>query len=441
MDLVPGESQIGSYVLLERIGAGSFASVWIGSHEMTGTRVAIKVIEKASLLGDGNLTRFTREVALLRQFRHPFIAEFFESLEDSLRHYCVLEYIEGGTLTNFVGRTGVLSETQARYFFGQLICVLDYLHHEMHVAHRDLKADNILLDRNGNLRVIDFGLSNQFSDSRPQLSSKCGSPAYAAPEMIMGQSYTRAADIWSAGVCLYLMTTGCHPFDGDGSLPRLMQQILHKEPAFPSCLSPALIDLLRKMLTRTPAMRITLEQIKEHCWFSQTQYSAFLATRLTDPAVQAATDKEIFERMTEIGLECKQLHSQLVIGESTQLTTVYRILLRERQTDAMNVITQEIRGAASHGRIREMGSPQSRSPEPPEPRIVPEAARGVPRGGRSGIRIGTFCSKQGQSTLPQGQATRPGKPTQQPEQVLPTRRKTRAFTVPRNCLPPPEFTT
>jgi serine/threonine protein kinase len=434
--------------LLERIGAGSFASVWLASHQVTGTRVAIKVFDKASLLGGGHLTRFTREINLLKQFRHPFIAEFFESLEDELRHYCVIEYIEQGTLIDFVGRSGVISETQARYFFGQLISVLEYLHTEMRVAHRDLTTNNILLDRNGNIRVIDFGLSNQFSDSQPQLRSKCGSPAYAAPEMITGQSYTRVADIWSAGVCLYVMTTGCLPFDCEGSLSRLLQQILHTEPVFPSSLSPALIDLMRKMLTKSPAMRITLDQIKEHCWFSQTQYSAFLAARFTDPAEQAANDKEIFDRMAELGLECEQLHSQLIIGECTPLTIVYRILLRERQTDVMSAATHEIRGAVSHRQLQTIGSPgplQSRSPEPPELRMVPipEAAMtasGVPRAVRSRMQATNCCSKEGKSHT-QGQTIRPGKMPPQPEQVLPTRRRTRALTMPRTRLPPPEFRT
>jgi serine/threonine protein kinase len=411
MDLVPGESQIGSYVFLERIGAGAFASVWLAAHQVTGTHVAIKVFDKASLLSDGYLTRFTREVNLLKQFRHPFIAEFFECLEDDCRHYCVIEYIERGTLVDFVKCHGFVPEPQARYFFGQLIAVLEYLHTEMHVAHRDLKIDNILLDRNGNIRVIDFGLSNQFSNSRPQLHSRCGSPVYAAPEMIMGQSYTRDADIWSAGVCLYVMTTGRLPFDADTNLPRLLQQVLHAEPMFPSGLSPALVDLMRKMLTKSPRVRITLDQIKEHCWFSQTQYSAFLSTRFTEAAGQSAYDKEIVDRMTELGLECKQLHSQLVIGECTALTTIYHILLRERQTDAMSLATQELRGAASHGKLQTIGSPvppqlQSRSPEPPIV-AVPEAAktaRGVPRAVRSGhpLCTGKFCSNKGQPPVPLG---------------------------------------
>ena len=347
MELIPGESRIGNYLMVQQIGSGAFASVWVARHVQTNLKVAIKVISKQSIETQEAKTRFNREIALLKQMKHPFVAEFFESIENESDHFLVMEYAENGNMLDFINSKGQLTEPQARHYFSQLISVLEYLHNEKLVAHRDLKAENVLLDRYNNVRVIDFGLSNQFSSAQPQLKTACGSPAYAAPEMIKGQPYTRAADIWSAGILLFSMVAGQLPYDDD-NIQRLLQKIVYTDVHYPGFMSPPLIDLLRKMLSKNPETRITLDRIKEHHWFSQTEYYALINQHFGEMSTtESAIDKEIVDQMTGFGIDCHPLHQQLLVGEFTELTSIYRQLEKEKTTEKMKDLMQNLQSAAA----------------------------------------------------------------------------------------------
>ena len=342
MELVPGESRIGSYTMEQQIGSGAFASVWLAHHNRTNLKAAIKIISKKSIETQDARTRFNREVALLKQMKHPFIAEFFEEIENETHHFLVMEYAENGNMLDFINSKGKLTEQQSRNYFSELISVLEYLHSEKLVAHRDLKAENVLLDRYNNIRVIDFGLSNQFSITQPQLKTACGSPAYAAPEMIKGHPYTRAADVWSAGVLLFSMVAGHLPYEDD-NVQRLLQKIVYTDVHYPGFMTPALVDLLRKMLNKNPETRITLDKIKEHHWFSQTEYYALLNQQFGEIwAMTGAIDKEIVHKMMSLGIDCHPLHQQLLVGEFTELTAIYRQLEKERTTEKMKDLMRNL---------------------------------------------------------------------------------------------------
>ena len=345
-NLRPG-SQAGPFVLERNIGSGAFASVWRAHHSVSKSTVAIKVINKATISTPVARTRLQREIALLKEMDHPFIAEFFHVIEDDECFYLVMEYVENGNLLDYVNGNGRLSEDQARRYFTQLIAVLEYLHGEKKVAHRDLKCENVLLDRYNNIRVIDFGLSNMFSDVCPQLNTACGSPAYAAPEMVKGNAYTQAADIWSAGILLYAITVGHLPFDDD-NLQRLLQKIVYTEAFYPSFLSPSLVDLLQKMICKDPDARITIDRIKNHPWFSQAEYYALLQQWEHEGGqAENAIDREIIDKMTGLGIDCHELHNSLLIGEFTELTAIYRIFLREKTTEKMKDIMQKVAAAST----------------------------------------------------------------------------------------------
>lgn len=373
MEIVAGESRIGNYLMMQQIGSGAFASVWLARHMTTNIRVAIKIVAKKSIESTEARTRFTREIALLKQMNHPFIAEFFESLENETHHFLVMEYAENGNMLDFINSKGQLTEPQARHYFSQLISVLEYLHNEKMVAHRDLKAENVLLDRYNNIRVIDFGLSNIFSSAQPQLKTACGSPAYAAPEMIKGQPYTRAADIWSAGILLFSMVAGQLPYDDD-NIQRLLQKIVYTDVHYPGFMSPPLIDLLRKMLAKNPESRITLDKIKEHHWFSQTEYAALVNQNFGEKNLtESAIDKEIVDQMVNFGIDCHPLHQQLLVGDFTELTSIYRQLVKEKITEKMKDIMQNIQNAAAQRQPQQTsmkfafapaGQPQRQMPVP-----------------------------------------------------------------------------
>lgn len=266
---------IGNYKLTQFIGSGSFATVWLGEHKITNQKVAVKVICKSNLNSGQNLSRFKREIDLLKQIDHPFIVQLFDVIEDDEAFYLIMEYVEKGSLFSRINSEGRLNEDVARRYFCQILSALNYLHNEKFIVHRDLKPENILIDKYDNIRIIDFGLSNQFSCADPNLNTSCGSPAYAAPEMIQGQPYTKSADIWSAGIILYAMVAGKLPFD-DPDIQVLLQKVVYTEQIYPSIMSRSLIDLLKRILTKNPANRLTINQIANHLWISQSEYSSII---------------------------------------------------------------------------------------------------------------------------------------------------------------------
>ncbi|EAY11694.1 AGC family protein kinase [Trichomonas vaginalis G3] len=256
---------IGNYILRQRIGEGAFSSVWTADSKKTNSTVAVKVISKKTLEAPDMFTRFKREISLLQQNNHPFIMHFFEMLEDEKNYYVIMEYADNGDFETFLESKMTLPENMSRFFLAEMVLALDYLHNERRIAHRDLKPQNILLDRYNNIRISDFGLSNTFSDSNPTMTSNCGSPAFVAPEVVNGQPYNKSADIWSLGVIFYRMVVGNLPFQGP-DVKTILMKIVSAEPYYPPSLSPDLRDLLQKMLCRNPEKRITAKEIKAHPW-------------------------------------------------------------------------------------------------------------------------------------------------------------------------------
>jgi serine/threonine protein kinase len=335
--IIPWETRIGNYLMIRQVGCGAFSSVWAACHEITRLPVAVKIISKGMATSVDEITRLTRELALLQQLHHPFVAEFFESLEDDHFLYYVMEFVDNGNIQSFVNAKTRLSEAHARHYFSQIMSVLEYLHTDKLICHRDLKGDNILLDQYDNIRLIDFGLSNQFSESAPNLSTRCGSPAYAAPEMIAGHAYTSAADLWSSGIVLYFMVTGEVPWKDD-DIPRLLAKIVHTDPTFPPYLSGSLVDLLRKLLVKNPDYRITLGRVKEHPWFSQVQYTALLSKQVSELQTRLTTiDRELVDELSQLGVDCRLLPQQLLAGQYTELTSMYRMLHRHKLTKVMGL--------------------------------------------------------------------------------------------------------
>jgi serine/threonine protein kinase len=372
MELQPG-ALIGSFVLDQRIGDGAFAQVWQAHHTLSSIVVAIKVIEKASISTPIARTRLTREISLLRQMRHPFVTELFQALDDDMNHYLVMEFVEHGNMLDYVNLNGRVNEDQARRFFTQLIWVLEYLHFDRKVAHRDLKCENVLFDRYDNIRLIDFGLSTVFSDLNPQLATACGSPAYAAPEMVKGNQYTKSADIWSAGILLFAVCAGYLPFDDD-NMQRLLHKIVYSEQVYPSFMSPALIDLLTKMMCKEPEQRISIEMIKSHPWFSQSEYLTMV--QVTQAHIQqwqtgegqsanSVIDAEVRTKMTQLGIDCHDLHESLLSqGDDTEVTVIYRILIREKLTENMKGLMQKVALGAALGAKQPRQSPFPRLQTP-----------------------------------------------------------------------------
>ena len=259
--------KIGNYILFDQIGKGTFSKVTKAIHILTSQQVAVKILDKEKIEDEIDLERIIREIEILKNIHHPNIAQMYETYSTIHNFYLMMELVSGGDLFDFISDNSFLSENLSCHFFRQLIGVLEYLM-LMGITHRDIKPENILLDENHkNIKVIDFGLSN-YCENDEFLSSSCGSPCYASPEMLSGKCYHgNKTDIWSAGIVLYSMLVGSLPFDNQ-ELYNLYEQIKKGKFYLPSTLSLEAIDLLKRILQVDPKKRIGIEEIKNHPWFN-----------------------------------------------------------------------------------------------------------------------------------------------------------------------------
>ena len=266
--------KIGNYVLLCEIGTGTFSKVAKAFHIITDQEVAVKILEKEKIKDEIDIERILREIEILKKVIHPNICQLYETYSTVHNFYIMMEQITGGDLFDYITNNNYLSENKSCKLFRQLISVIEYLN-ELGISHRDIKPENILLDdEQENLKLIDFGLSNYFSESK-LLKSSCGSPCYASPEMLSGMPYLGlTTDLWSSGIVLYSMLVGSLPFD-DQELYELYKQIKLGKFYLPSTLSLEAIDLLKRILNVDPDKRISLEGIKNHQWFKMNEYPLY----------------------------------------------------------------------------------------------------------------------------------------------------------------------
>lgn len=181
----PGSLSIGNYEILQTLGVGSFGKVKLGRHKTTGHQVAVKILNREKIKSLSMDSKIRREIQILKLFRHPHIIKLYEVIETPSDIFMVMEYVSGGELFEYIVNHGRLSEDEARRFFQQIIYGVSYCHAHR-VVHRDLKPENLLLDSHKNVKIADFGLSNLMRDG-DLLKTSCGSPNYAAPEVISGQ--------------------------------------------------------------------------------------------------------------------------------------------------------------------------------------------------------------------------------------------------------------
>lgn len=251
---------IGKYRVIRPLGEGTTAKVKLAQDTETGTLVAIKIIKKSAFEVKPDLQRkIHREIALMRVLDHPHLIKLIEVLESPHHMYIVLEYAEHGELFDYLVSRGKLEPEVAIRMFRQIIYGIDYLH-QHGICHRDLKPENILLDQSDHIKIADFGFARWMPMKIAETS--CGSPHYAAPEVVRGLTYDgRKADIWSCGVILYALLAGRLPFD-DPSIRNLLNKVKSGHFVMPDFQPRCLQTLIARMITVDVTTRITIEEIK-----------------------------------------------------------------------------------------------------------------------------------------------------------------------------------
>ena len=242
------------------LGKGTFGKVRVGTHLLTDEKVAVKILEKDKIVDSSDVDRVSREIHILKILRHPVVVQLYEIIESEKELFLIMEYARGGELFEFIVSHKRVREKEAARFMHQIISGIEYLH-KLGICHRDLKPENLLMDDYNNIKIVDFGLSNTYKPGET-LKTACGSPCYAAPEMVAGKRYDGLpADIWSCGVILYAMVCGYLPFE-DPKTNLLYKKILNADYTIPEFVTQDCADLIRKILNTDPAQRYTLEDIK-----------------------------------------------------------------------------------------------------------------------------------------------------------------------------------
>ena len=258
------KNEISNYKYIKTIGEGTFGKVKLATHIITGEKVAIKILQKNLIKDKNQYNRIEREIKYLKLFNHPNIIQIYEVLESSSSFYIVMEYAPGGELFNYIVEKEKLTEKETSFYFYQIIQAVKEIHKKK-ICHRDIKPENLLFTKNKILKIIDFGLSSEYDE---YLSTPCGSPCYASPEMIRGKKYNGLSiDLWACGIILFAMLCGYLPFD-DKNNNELFRKILECKIDYPEEdeveLSEISLDLINKILTSNPSKRIGINKILEH---------------------------------------------------------------------------------------------------------------------------------------------------------------------------------
>uniref|UniRef100_A0A4W4GSM7 non-specific serine/threonine protein kinase n=1 Tax=Electrophorus electricus TaxID=8005 RepID=A0A4W4GSM7_ELEEL len=336
--------RVGFYDIERTLGKGNFAVVKLARHRITKSEVAIKIIDKTQL-DAANMEKIYREVEIMKLVDHPHIIKLYQVMETKNMLYLVTEYAKNGEIFDHLASRGRLSEADARRKFWQILSAVAYCH-EQGIVHRDLKAENLLLDAHMNIKIADFGFGNFFRPGEP-LATWCGSPPYAAPEVFEGQQYEGPQlDIWSMGVVLYVLVCGALPFDGP-SLPVLRQRVLEGRFRIPYFMSEDCEHLIRRMLVLDPTKRLSLSQIREHRWMAHEALpqrpvlyqQGGVAT--TDKAGPAEHSEQVLRLMHGLGIDQHKTMESLQNKSYNHFAAIYYLLVERLKAHRSSFLVEQ----------------------------------------------------------------------------------------------------
>ncbi|XP_063692244.1 MAP/microtubule affinity-regulating kinase 3-like isoform X28 [Bolinopsis microptera] len=418
---------VGKYKLLKTIGKGNFAKVKLARHLPTGREVAVKVIDKTQM-NQTSIQKLNREMKIMKRLNHPNIVRLYEVIETEKTLYLVMEYASGGEVFDYLVAHGRMKEKEARQKFRQIVSAVQYCH-QKGIIHRDLKAENLLLDAEMNMKLADFGFSNEFT-AGTKLDTFCGSPPYAAPELFQGKKYDGPeVDVWSLGVILYTLVSGSLPFDGQ-NLKELRERVLRGKYRIPFYMSTDCENLLKKFLILNPVKRHSLEAIMNDRWMNTGYEDNEKLRPALDKQAEAfdqdrigkAFDLDRIEIMLKMGYSKIEIHRALSELAFNEVYATYHLLgTKPTKADSSSNLSTE--GSVPHSSPRRGGGVDaSKRPGSVKPAAKPSGINNE-QGRRRTVtapRINSSASSRGNNnsdysnnhakvTKPEGTAANPDK--------------------------------
>ncbi|KAG6007086.1 hypothetical protein E4U21_006348 [Claviceps maximensis] len=299
-----GKYSLGDFEILRTLGTGSFGRVHLVQSKHNQRFYAIKVLKKAQVVKMKQVEHTNDERRMLSDVKHPFLITLWGTFQDWRSLYMVMDFVEGGELFSLLRKSGRFPNPVAKFYAAEATLALEYLHSK-NIIYRDLKPENLLLDRHGHLKITDFGFAKKVPDKTWTL---CGTPDYLAPEVVANKGYNKSVDWWSLGILIYEMLCGYTPFWDSGSPMRIYENILKGRVKYPPYINPDAQNLLERLITADLTKRLGNlyggpQDVKSHPWFAEVTWDR-LARKDIDapytPPVKAGTgDASQFDRYPE----------------------------------------------------------------------------------------------------------------------------------------------
>ncbi|KAK3379565.1 kinase-like domain-containing protein [Lasiosphaeria ovina] len=299
-----GKYSLADFEILRTLGTGSFGRVHLVQSRHNSRFYAVKVLKKAQVVKMKQVEHTNDERRMLGEVKHPFLITLWGTFQDARNLYMVMDFVEGGELFSLLRKSGRFPNPVAKFYAAEVTLALEYLH-SRNIIYRDLKPENLLLDRHGHLKITDFGFAKRVPDKTWTL---CGTPDYLAPEVVSNKGYNKSVDWWSLGILIYEMLCGYTPFWDGGSPMKIYENILRGKVKYPAYVNPDAQDLLERLITADLTKRLGnlyggSQDVKSHRWFSEVTWDRLARKDIdapyTPPVKAGAGDASQFDRYPE----------------------------------------------------------------------------------------------------------------------------------------------
>ena len=274
------------------IGTGSFGKVYLVQYKKDEQYYAMKMLEKSLIKEKDQEEHTITERILMSKLKNPLLVKLFYCFQDAKYLYFIMEFIQGGELIYHLKKQIRFDDEKTKFYIAELILALEFLHNN-NIIYRDIKPENILIDKTGHIKLVDFGLSKVFKNTDEKMLTICGTPFYLAPEIVEKKGYNYSADWWSLGCLMYEMLSGNPPFKINGN--NIYTLKFDEPPKMDNGFSNEAKDLITKLLNKDPKKRLGfgkngVEELKSHPYFNDINWEDLQNLKVSPPFIPELRD-------------------------------------------------------------------------------------------------------------------------------------------------------